>query len=338
VCAYRYFLQDAQNRLIQPELGFLCVKEVTTVYSFLEEREALELRQDPRALIATPDITDGGGRRSREEVAADVLMKRMAAEELKQRYASPRLPAEEIQRVLDSLADLSNYLNFNVTPVRRMLRLLRDNFNPDAPEKGFSLAIGGGRGSSRSSSSSSSSSSSLGFSMYSYGSSYGSSYFRSSDRYAKLSHDHSTHYTYVRQSLLLWRQIMSSMYKLWMKADDDLRSTTSSYNLLNTGQGLNRVQHCPLVASEMRSILTSVQRECGPWVGLSVVHLGDRDVPNALMFIDKYTQVRGVRACVRVPFRFSLIAVCLSITRFHPPTPPTHTSVGGLGPWILSAD
>lgn len=82
------------------------------------------------------------------------------------------------------------------------------------------------------------------------------------------------------------------MHKLWVCADDDLLSTTTSYQLLNTGQGLNRVQPCPRVGRVMRSLLSHTQKAAAaPWVGLSVIHLGDRDVPNALVFIDKYTQI-----------------------------------------------
>jgi len=278
-----YMLQDTQTRLIQARVGFSCVKDVLTVYSFLEAKGCVELLRDPRTLLATRDIHDGRGKKSREQIAADVATKQMAAKELKEEYGKGDLSPDDVQRVVDSIADSNNYLTFNVGPVRRLINLLKNNFTPDDYEKGFSLQIGGGgrtrlRGS---------------FSSY-YGSSYGSSYFRSDS--AKLSHDHSTQYTYVNQSLKLWKTIMGNMYKLWHHADYDLLSTSTGYQLWNTGQGLNRVQSCPLVSGEMRRILSEVQRTCGPWVGLSVVHLGDRDVPNALMFIDKYTQVPRILA------------------------------------------
>jgi hypothetical protein len=54
------------------------------------------------------------------------------------------------------------------------------------------------------------------------------------------------------------------------------------YRLVDTGQGYQRLQQCPHVRQEMSRILHTVQssRGVGSWVGLSVVHLGDRDVPN----------------------------------------------------------
>ena len=51
----------------------------------------------------------------------------------------------------------------------------------------------------------------------------------------------------------------------------------------------------------MHSILYAVQQKTvgvdagtNGWVGSSVIHLGDTNVPNALMFIDKYNQVSRI--------------------------------------------
>merc|ERR1719311_361327 len=135
-----------------------------------------------------------------------------------------------------------------------MLQYLKSNFNPNS-EGNFSLEINRGRGGSM------------------------------------LSHSHRTQFTFVMQSLILWREIMGNMFALWSLTEEDFLDPSLRYRLCDTGQGLHRMQSAPRVSRMMHQILHKVQSEVEGWVGLSVVHLGDRDVPNALVFIDKYTQV-----------------------------------------------
>jgi hypothetical protein len=153
-----------------------------------------------------------------------------------------------------SISDHYAFQRYNREPVERMLEYLQTYFSHTNEGK-WSLEIQRGRGGSM------------------------------------LSHSHRTQFTFVFQSLLLWREIMGNMFALWQLTEDDLLNPNMRYRLCDTGQGLNRVQSAPRVQKMMSHILHKVQSECGGWVGLSVVHLGDRDVPNALVFIDKYTQV-----------------------------------------------
>ncbi|KAA6403348.1 MAG: hypothetical protein EZS28_001125 [Streblomastix strix] len=143
---------------------------------------------------------------------------------------------------------------------------------------------------------------------------------------ARLAHTHTRQFSYVKQTLILWREILHDFFKLWYLAESDLldedkasqktqqqqmqssQSSISSissnaspsaamYRLRDTGgQGTNRIQKCPRTEREMQQILRRVQQSLLPesWVGSSVIHLGDSNVPNALMFIDKYTQVSRI--------------------------------------------
>ena len=113
---------------------------------------------------------------------------------------------------------------------------------------------------------------------------------------SRLTHSHERQYLYVMQSLTLWREIQHDMYKLWVLAEQDLLRTESPYALRNTGQGLQRVQQAPQIYRAMQAILQATQARVGSWVGSSIIHIGDEQVPNALFFIDKYTQVPKILA------------------------------------------
>ena len=279
-------------------MGFGANRPIVTVYSFLDDVDGLDVLASPHLPSATLDTT----KLSRAAAAVAVEEKRSCTQAIIAEHNSATLSAEDIQRCLDSIADSNNYLAMNAEPVERMLHHLELSFSPDKPQDGYSLAIGSGLKSSRSSSS---------FSRYSYG------YSSLNRGRSMLTHSHSTQYTFVLQTLTLWREICERMYKLWLMADADLLSTRSSYRLCNTGQGLNRLQSCPNVGAEMSDVLRSVQQRCGSWVGLSVVHLGDRDVPNALVFIDKCESLRPAPPPVPPPLVGPLTRRCSLDGRRH---------------------
>jgi hypothetical protein len=77
----------------------------------------------------------------------------------------------------------------------------------------------------------------------------------------------------------------------------------------------------PWVAQD---ILHKTQRRVGNWIGSSVIHLGDHNVPNALHFIDKYTQV-GSPSVVRSSGRRAqaLGGPPIAISRSRGSSPPS---------------
>jgi len=288
-----HLLQDAQSPSIAKSLGFTLYKDLVMVKPFLEMRGTSSILDDERLIGATmfiPTRDEYGNIIDRSIVNERVRRKKDLVDELLDEYSGSgpgsgsTITREELLLCIDSISDAIAVVESNVGPVNRMIYLLETNFDQHNKEKGFSLEL-------RGSGNSFSSPSNRYGGGYGFGA-FGSSFLSRDSSGPTLSHSHSTQYTFVWQSLHLWREVQMNMHRLWVCADDDLLSTTTSYQLLNTGQGLNRVQSCPKVGRVMRGLLVKTQKAAGSsWVGLSVIHLGDRDVPNALVFIDKYTQI-----------------------------------------------
>jgi hypothetical protein len=284
-----FLLMDAESTPIKTETGIDFIKPILTVHLFLLERGGLALLEDPLLEIATgnaesfvrspespADSAADDGTRARR---IKNLSKTEASKILCEKYHSDKLTSAEICRVLDSIADNNAYFIFNVQPVERMIQLLKEYFDRSKEDPHFSLELTTGSKKKKSS----------------FG--YGGSYFSSISNYVYsgysssfngsgscLTHSHSTQYSFVLQSLTLWSEIMVNMPKLWTLAEEDMFN--EHYRLADTGQGYNRMHSCPKVGGLMRQILANVQRRVGEsWVGLSVVHLGDRVSRMKLLFI-----------------------------------------------------
>ncbi|KAJ2671916.1 hypothetical protein GGI25_005305 [Coemansia spiralis] len=252
-----YMLQDSQTSEVKSMLGFSIVAPIKTVYSVLESLGVLYLLEDEMVAVATKEIHSLG--KTQSQVRLEIKQKERAVEYLCKAYATPECPSEVIRQCLYSIGDNHAYLRFNRDPCDRMLGYLTTLFTAKHAESdNISLAILYGRNGSR------------------------------------LSHSHESQFHYVQQTLTLWREILHDMFMLWHHSDSDLLSLKNTYRLKDTGQGLNRVQVCPRVSKAAHTILHRTQKAVGRWVGSSMIHLGDRNVPNALMFIDKYNQVASI--------------------------------------------
>jgi len=249
-----HMLMDSQLSEINRLLEFRLVKKVVTVHEFLEERGALDLLKRAESVTATNAISDRG--KNRFQVQRDVKAKEGAVKKLINEFSGNKLTRDEVEWCLYSLSDNSAFLYFNRDPINHMIDYLKTEFPESLGDSDKrSLAI------------------------------------RAGVRGARLSHGHKKQYQFAVQTLTLWREIQNDMFKLWCLAEEDLLNESNYYSLRNTGQGLNRVQSAPSIGKAMYEILHRVQSLLGSWVGSSVVHLGDHNVPNALTFIDKYTQV-----------------------------------------------
>mmetsp|Transcript_21198 Transcript_21198/g.31536 ORF Transcript_21198/g.31536 Transcript_21198/m.31536 type:complete len:670 (-) Transcript_21198:12-2021(-) len=252
-----YLLMDAAQPKMEELFGFPLSKPVKTVYTLFEERNVLAILDDPSVIHATMEIQPHG--KTRHQIQKEIKQKERAQRYIAKTYANDNITSEEIRQALYSIGDNHSYLAYNRDPVDTMIALLEHFFHPEkAPAARFALGIAQGQDG------------------------------------ARLTHTHQRQFHYCFQSLSLWREIANDMFRLWYLAELDILDGDNPYQLRDTGQGLHRVQQAPRVWKAMHSLLHLTQQKAGQWIGSAVIHLGDANVPNALMFIDKYTQVSRI--------------------------------------------
>ncbi|KPA81365.1 hypothetical protein ABB37_03749 [Leptomonas pyrrhocoris] len=161
-----------------------------------------------------------------------------------------------VEHCLRSIDDAYNFIQSNTMPLRALRRYIERDFEPLPSDNPYTVSIRHGRDG------------------------------------ACFTHTHSTHCQYVMESLLLWENVQKHILELWEVAENDmLVDGRGQYVVTNTGQGFHRMCSAPQSCRAMSQLVQETEKRMGGWVGIKVIHLGDRDVPNPLVFIDKYTVI-----------------------------------------------
>lgn len=191
----------------------------------------------------------------REFLKATGQEKQQVMQQLIEKYSGgDKGRAERIEHCLRSIDDVYAFIDSNTRPLRLLRHYIVRMFEPLNSTDVYNIAIRSGRDG------------------------------------ACFTHDHVTQCQYVSESLLLWENVQKNIFELWEAAEDDmLVDGKGQYSFVNTGQGFHRMCSAPKSYSIMSRCVQETARRMGGWVGIKVIHLGDQDVPNPLVFIDKYT-------------------------------------------------
>lgn len=90
---------------------------------------------DPLLLQACTSINSEIGGKTKADIDLEISNKAQAVHIIKSNYQSESLTEDDIQRIIDSIGDNEAFMSYNARPVEKMIKILKDSFNPRVPGK-----------------------------------------------------------------------------------------------------------------------------------------------------------------------------------------------------------
>ena len=266
-----YLLQDSQLASVRDGLNDLSlIADLHTVGAFCRAKGLEGLLREtalPLCITPVPRISDLNA------LNRALRYKNAVVRKVTEKYLN-RASEAEIELAMFSIADMHQFTVQHTMPIDRMLRLIKTHFSPFRIERAeFDLGISASHSSQ-----------------------------------SRLTHSHAQQFLFVVQSLTLWRNLLDRFHDIWATAEREMLDPSNGYSLEDSGQGKQRIQRrCAKTFAAIQSILESTIEEvktaryegddaagAGQWIGSRKIHIGDAQVPNGMVFIDKYTNVSRI--------------------------------------------